>query len=673
MDQSRKYTSIITVLISLILFGMSCGVGNKIRSGEQAFERKQFAIAVDLLTQEYDATRSRQDQARKAYLLGRSYMMIGETNEAVKWLQDGYDKGYGPEVTQALAYGYKKMGNYKAAIGKFEDLKRQVSGRDQEINREISVCKQIALWSPDEKYTYKTKLIKASSPDMDYSATIFEDDFLVFTSDRQESTGGEVYNWSGGYHSDLYIVGKNSSSPQRFDALLNSEHNEGAACFSTDDNEIYFTRCFSEQDDIDAFCKIMYSERYTGVWTEPVELNFTVPGFNYGQPTLIEKDSVLIFSSTLEGSIGKHDLFYTEKIPTEEGGHYWAEPAPMPASINTQGDELFPVGDGDTLYFSSDYLPGYGGLDIFKTYLRPNGSWSPPENMLKPINSSEDDYSFVVDRAALLRGSTVEKGFFTSSRKGYGLDDIYQYDKIANEPPTDTVVADPALDKSKYILTLAIKTRTQKLADATDPNSEKLGYEPLAKVSVLLSDGKSQKTLTSDDKGIILVPVEEGIVYTLKGSKSGYFNASTRVNTKNITYPTDKFSITFNAALTLDKIYYNQEIVLDNIYYDFNKWNIREDAKPVLDTLSMLLKDNPQISIELSSHTDCRGDDEYNMILSQKRAQAAVDYIITRGIRPRTINAKGYGETSFVNNCDCDNCSDEDHQQNRRTSFRILE
>lgn len=649
----------------------SCALGGKIKNGQMAYDRKQYSVATELLIKEYDDTRNKSDQAHKAYLLGKSYTYMGETAEAVSWLQISFDKGYGPQVTKALAIAYKKTGNYKAAAKKYEQLKTQVTGRDQEINREIAVLQQISQWEEDKQFLYEVEIVRSSGPDMDYAAAIFEDEFLVFTSDRKESTGGDLYKWTGGYHSDLYIVPKTSSKPRKFDAIFNSEHNEGAACFSRDFNEIYFTRCYSDKDDVDAYCRIMYSERYTGIWSEPIELPFGLVGHNCGQPALIEQDSVLVFSADLPGSIGGHDLFYSVKEVTPEGLTRWSEPAAMPRSINTQGEEMFPVGDGDTLYFSSDYLAGLGGLDIFKTYLQSNGQWSTPQNIKAPVNSPEDDYSFVVDRSARLRGQTVEKGYFTSARKGYGYDDLYSYEKSRRAVVVDTVGDDPD-DKDKYLITLAIQTRTPTYNDPTDPNSGSAGLQRLGQVKLVISDGLTEQEVVTDEKGLLILEAALDRSYKIVGSKRDYLNDEEVVSTKSLDFKKGELSKTINVALDLPKIYYNQEIVLEKIYYDFNKSNIRDDAKVVLDTLAQLLAANPQIQIELSSHTDCRGDNEYNMILSQKRAQSAVDYLLTKGISGSTVVAKGYGKTLPFIECDCAVCTEEEHQRNRRTSFKIL-
>jgi len=658
-------------ILALCLGG--CLLTTKIKNGEMAYNRKQYSVAVEMLAEEYDNTRNGAERARKAYLIGKSYGLMGQTQESLSWLQRADQSGYGNEASLALAYTYKKMGNYKAAIGQFEKLKQNVKGREQEITREINVCRQVLTWKPDDRYAYDIDRIRANSQDADYAPVLFEDGFMIFTSDRPGGTGEDIYKWTGAYHSDLYIVNKKGGSPRRFDAMINSKHNDGAACFSADYSDLYFTRCYSEAEDKDAHCKIMYSTQLDGVWTEPMPLPFVSDEYNYGQPALIENDSVMVFSANLPESIGGKDLFYAEKIPTADSSYYWSEPAPMPSSINTQGDELFAVGNGDTLYFSSDFHAGYGGLDIFKTYVDASGRWAKPENMMTPINSAEDDYSYVIDREATLRAPAIQTGYFCSSRKGLGFEDIYRWSKRRVTPPQDTTTIDPPTDLSKYIINLVVSSTTTKYEVADDPNSAVVGKEALPSVEVVITDGQGQAVLTTDGSGRAIMEVDPDKQYQIRASKAGYLNSSTAFSTVDLSYPDDELSITINVNVNLEKIYYNKEIVLDNIYYDFNKWNIRDDAKPTLDTLAILLQDNPQIAIELSSHTDCRGYDDYNMILSQKRAQSVVDYLNTRSIPISQVTPRGYGETQPNISCECDDCTEDQHQKNRRTSFKILQ
>jgi len=161
--------------------------------------------------------------------------------------------------------------------------------------------------------------------------------------------------------------------------------------------------------------------------------------------------------------------------------------------------------------------------------------------------------------------------------------------------------------------------------------------------------------------------------YRIKASKIGYLNDFVNVSTKDLKIKKGELSKTINVELVLNKIFSNMEITLENIYYNFNKSDIREDAKPTLDSLSQLLINNPQIEVQLASHTDCRGDEQYNQILSQKRAESAVAYIVSKGVDNRRMQAKGFGKNALAINCNCDDCTEEQHQVNRRTTFKILE
>lgn len=657
----------------LLVFVTSCGFGKKVKTGEMAYERKQYAVAVEMLSQEYQKSDNTRLRARHAYLLGMSYVYLEENRLAINWLEKSVDKGYGNEALLAIAKEYKKSGDYQSAIEAYEKLKLN-SNSSRQIDREIYVLREVASWSKDSDQDIEVEPINENSGYSEYSPVVLDKNFLVFTSDNGESTGGDSYKWTGNKHTDLFVMLKNGSDVKRFDAGINTEMNEGTACFTRDGLDMVFVRCFVD-DDSDGFCKLMHSERSTGVWSEPKELPFMESGINYGQPTFIEGDSVLVFSAEMVDGVGGHDLYYVERVFDEEGNFEWAEPYIFPQTINSAGNEMFPSGDGDTLYFSSDYFAGLGGLDIFKTWLQPNGEWAPPQNLRKPINSSFDDFGLVIDYHANLRGKVVQKGFFTSSRKGFGKEDIYEFERRQSMiPPVEEVTeVDTTEEEIVVDVYLAGKTKEVSFENPEDPNSAELGKVALAECYIVIDDGEKQQKIYSDENGQFIAQLEMDKTYTVKASKIGYLNDIKSVSTVNLTVPKGNLSTTINIELILAKIYSNVEITLDNIYYNFNKWNIRNDAKPTLDSLSTILMNNPQIKIQLSSHTDCRADDEYNQILSQKRADSAVNYIVSKGVPRSKLVAKGYGESALAVNCNCDDCTEEEHQINRRTTFKILE
>jgi len=219
---------------------------------------------------------------------------------------------------------------------------------------------------------------------------------------------------------------------------------------------------------------------------------------------------------------------------------------------------------------------------------------------------------------------------------------------------------------------LAGKVTTDQYEDVSDPNSPIIGLSTLSDARVEFSGDLTLDRRSGKD-GLFIEELDNGKSYTIKASKPGYLSKTIKVSTAGLNLDPDEKSYTINVEIKLNKIFYDQEIILKEIYYDYNKWAILDTAKPTLDRLSTLLRDNPQIRIQLSSHTDCRGDDDYNAELSQKRAQSAVLYLVDRGIPFGRLQAQGYGESQLAVDCDCETeCTEEQHQENRRTTFKIL-
>lgn len=657
-------------LLFLICIVASCSFGKKVKDGKTAYELKQYAVAVEMLLGEFEGADNRRQSAELAYYLGMSYHFLEETELSTKWLATAVERDYGSDASINLARAYKKQGEYSAAIKTYEGL-REKSSNTRLIDREIYVLKEVAKWSEQEGSDVSVELMNESSGYSEYAPALLDDNFLVFTSDQSGASGSDTYTWTGNKHTDLFVMLKSGSDIRRFDAGINTDANEGTAAFTTDGLELIFTRCQATEDE-DGYCKLMYSERFSGIWTEPTALPMMQEGVNYGQPTFIEGDSVLVFSAEITDGAGGHDLYYSERYINSDGSVGWGDAYIFPQTINSIGNEMFPVGDGDTLYFSSDYFAGLGGLDIFKTWLMPNGQWAPPQNLRAPINSSFDDFGYVVDNTVQLRDKEVQKGYFSSSRSGYGKEDLYRFTKRSNVVPVpqDTAINEKPIEIEIY---LAGKTKEINFEDKANPNSLKLGKDDLADCYITISDGNVEENIYSDDKGRFYVELQKEKNYRIKASKLGYLNDFVSVSTSNLKADKGALSTTINVELVLNKIYSNVEITLENIYYNFNKSDIRDDAKPTLDSLAQILVNNPQIDIQLSSHTDCRGDDEYNSILSQKRAESAVNYIGSRGVPSYRMIAKGFGELQPAIACDCDDCSETDHQTNRRTTFKILE
>ena len=351
----------------------------------------------------------------------------------------------------------------------------------------------------------------------------------------------------------------------------------------------------------------------------------------------------------------------------------------MPPYLNSIGNERFPTWQNDTLFYSSDYLPGLGGLDIFKTTLNPDNSWTNPVNIGKPFNSAEDDYSYIIAPKSSLEYDVKAKVYFTTTRSLIGGDDIYvgvrhktARDYELEEAQKDTIVevAEVDIDKT-FFLQVTIKEKL--FAAANNPNSFVVGDRVVSEASIKFSSEERNDIFRSNESGQILLPIDTGSVYTFLAGKEGYLNKGVEYRITEAWTDLDDGQV-FNLDIEIEKIFEGVEIVLENIYYDFNESFIRDDAKPSLDYLVKILQDNPALNIQLSSHTDCRGDGDYNQQLSQRRAQAAVDYIDGQtAVGANQLSSVGYGESLPEIDCQiCDECSEDEHQINRRTTFKIL-
>jgi len=437
---SRVKIHIKSLLFFGVLIGLcACTFTKKIKTGEAAIDRKQYRVAIDFLEEEFRAARSKEVSARKAYLLGECYTKVNEIDNATKWYDEAVRLDYGPKAYWSLANSFKQKGAYKKAIGLYR-LAGEEGFPSDEVSREMRICKQAMVWDgEDVDELYAINPIDANSMYADYGPSFYEGGYIVFASDRIIDPSQASYNWTGKAFHDLYIVQKNGGEPLLFDNFLNTVHNEANATFNKTFDEIYFTRCFSSEGP--AFCKIMHSIKENGRWTEAKEAIPMESGFNYMHPALIENDSVMIFSSTLTGGEGAYDLFYS--VLEEDG---WSNPEPMPARLNTMGNESFPTVDGDTLYYSSDYLPGLGGMDIFMTTVDSKGEWSKPVNLKKPINSGADDYGLIIDRSANSQGRYEFTGYFTSSRLAADSDNIFKLTKLLKK------LQQSLRNKLKYIL-----------------------------------------------------------------------------------------------------------------------------------------------------------------------------------------------------------------------------
>ncbi len=658
-----RLTSILLLLCCLT----ACTYTAKITDGATAVDRKQYDVAVSMLQREYKKAKTRKAKGEIALNLGKALVETSDDEAAIGWYQKAYDNNAGPEALREKAAALKRLERYEEAIQVYTDAGFEI-GSKYEFRKDISGAEIAQKWQ-EEAAAGKERAFTVSPADFnsrqaDYAPVAFEER-LVFTSDRSAAAGDETFNWTGRGFTDLFTTDlEGGTSVEAFDDRLNTTDHEGTPTFSADGKEMIFTRCTAPGQRQDAYCGLYRAERAGKGWGAPTLLSFVKPGANYMHPALSANGQRLFFSALLEDGWGGYDIYVADR---QEDGT-WGDPILMNRAINTQGNEQFPSIDADTLYFSSDGLEGMGGLDIFRTWPTNNGRYAAPKNLKMPVNSGADDFAFSVVRR---QGSGLDQtttGYFSSSRPGgAGSDDIYVYtQKVLPPPPID-----PTPIEYKNVLDVTVVEKIYE--DPSNNRSRILGVKPVANATIIASIGDQSRTVNTDDEGRLSLVLVDDQNYQFRAEREEYLADEGIFSSRNLPKDPDAPEQRYELELELEKIFRNQEIVLKNIYYDFDKSFIRKDAQPTLNNLTALLERNPSIRIELGSHTDCVGKPSYNQQLSQARAQAAVNYLVEQGVDAARLEAKGYGEESPIATCICERCTDEQRQENRRTTFRILE
>lgn len=647
--------SVIQIVVLFLMFPfMLQAQKQKTERAYSAYEAGSYFEAIDLFKDVYSKTREKQLKSDMVFMVSECYRLMNDPKNAEIWYKKAVKSAYPkPEAQYWLAESIKKNGRYQQAIEEFRKYRQLVPG-DPRTEQEIRSCELAIQWL-DSPEAYNVEELKdINSKDSDFSPAFARDDdgLLWFTSSRDDAHGNKEHGATGQNFADIFetrLDKKNKwSTPVPVD-YLNSEFEEGTPSFTADYSELFFTRCEAGKREKKG-CEIMNSQREGTRWSDPVKIDLLPDTLVAAHPSISPDGMTLYFVSDMPGGFGGKDIYRTTR---RSMGSSWSKPENLGPDINTRGDELFPyIRDNGTLYFASDGQIGMGGLDIFRAVPQAGDRWL-VENMKPPINSSSDDFGITFEKGA-------EKGLFSSTRKGRGNDDLYYFEM----PPL------------LFNITGLVK-------------DEKSG-QPVsgALVQLIASDGANLQTETGT-AGDFRFSLRPEVDYIFLASKEGYLNGKEKETTRG----QDK-SRDFMSTILVTPI--DRPIELPNIFYDFGKWDLRPESMVSLDKLVETLNDNPNVTIELMSHTDSRDTEEYNMELSQKRAQSVVDYLIEKGISRDRLTAKGYGETSpkvvdatilkdapflregttlteqYINSLANDEQKEIAHQINRRTEFRVL-
>ncbi|RKQ49254.1 WD40 repeat protein [Roseivirga pacifica] len=506
----------------------------------------------------------------------------------------------------------------------------------------------VAIWvkGQEEKYTIVNLDINTASSD--FGATKLGDSLVVFASAQGKQKRRKLKrSINQTPFLDLYVgvlSGQQVVNDEMFSDKLSTTFNEASVTFANDFKTIYFTRnnesnSHKAKADAEGYSNLKIykaSKDEDGKWGNVMSMPFNSDDYSSGLPALSPDGKKLFFVSDMPGSIGGTDIYYVEILDEDQ----YSQPINVGFNVNTAMKEMFPfVGKDNTLYYSSDRPGGYGGLDIYVAKLEETGFYGVPKKLDYPFNSGNDDFAYFYDDEAKM-------GFFSSNRDGgKGSDDIYAFFK----------------EECKQTLVGYVR------------NEESLEVIPDAMVYLYTADSVLLDSMNVGTEARYDFKVDCNAEFFLTSEKELYVGGYQPVTTTEVYNETVSYDL-FMCPLAIEK---EGKIVLmiGPIYFDFNKYNIREslDGKEEMDRIVEIMREYPEMVVEVSSYTDSRGTDEYNIELSQERAQSTVDYIVKQGIDPNRIYGKGYGESNPVNGCVNDVwCSEADHQKNRRTEFVIV-
>ena len=651
---------IISCIVTTAVLLMACGADTAVKKGDKFYALGEYFDAAEQYKKAYaqTPTKDRKLRGERAMKMADCYRRINQTQRAVAAYNNAVRYKQQDSLTQFfLGQLLMKNGDYKNAEKAFQVAIDSLSGTDIPfllLAREgaIAARQAPALKLKDSKYTVKREDL-FNSRRADFSPMLCGDDYdqLYFTSTRNQAQGDELSGITGTKYADIFFAQKDDKGkwgkPQTIDSELNSAFDEGVCSFSPDNRTMYLTQCKTDPS-YPRFATISTSQRSDASWGKATELTISRDTLStFAHPAVSPDGRWLYFVSDMPGGQGGYDIWRAELLQSGVGV---VENVGTP--VNTPGDELFPTfrPNGD-LYFSSNGHPGFGGLDIF--IAKPTDTGWQMEHPGFPLNSQGDDFGMTFE-------GLHNRGYFSSNRgDARGWDHIYSF------------------EKSEVLVT--VKGWVYEMD----------GYElPAGQVYMVGNDGTNLKLSVKGD-GSFTQEIQTGVDYVLLGTCKGFLNhkEELRVDTATVS---NEYVLQFPLANI------SAPVLIENIFYDFDKATLRPESATALDELVKLLNENPNVTIELSAHTDNRGSAQYNERLSQRRAESVVNYLISHGIAADRLTPKGYGEDkpktikrkvaerytflkegdvldeAFIGALKDPAQQDSCHQLNRRTEFIVL-
>lgn len=589
----------------LILILSSCSARKYYNSGDKSYEIGEYFQSIEQYRKAYRSQKLSNEKGQIAFRIGECYYRLSDFGKATVWYKNAIKRKFdNPDCMLHYADCLRATQKYEDAMVWYQTY-LAVKPDDEGAKNGIESCKIAKSWL-DKPSRYIVNPVKElNSRYSDYCPAFVggRDNEIIFTSTRETSTGRRTSSITGTRNADLFtssfeIQKQKWEKPKLLEEnhVIDTPNEDGAATLSGNGDLMIFTRCQYDKTK-DEGAQLFSTNQSRGEWSDPTLLELVGDSLIAAHPSLSADGTKLYFVSDRPGGYGGKDIW----VATESGGTF-LDPKNLGPEINTPGDEMFPfIRDNGELYFSSNYWPGLGGLDIFKAVPDDKGHWK-VENMKAPINSPGDDFGI-----SFIKGET-DKGLFSSNRKGSRSDDIYSF---YLPPKVFNAFGD------------VYNQETNQKIDG-------------AMIRIIGTDGTNLKMRA--DGGHFQYKLKPETEYVIAAFKDGYLNDKGRLTTVGLQDSKD-FNFTFKLAPT------DQPIKINNINYTTGSYQITEESKVALDSLVQLLNLNPTVKIELMSHTDFVGSDQFNSDLSQRRAQSVVDYLISKGISPQRLVAKGYGET----------------------------
>lgn len=600
-----SYLYIAAACMAALLFLPGCKSA-KLSDANEAFDRGEYFDAQKIYRKVYNRLTKREDRPLRgevAFKLGQCYTKLNRAPQAAAAYQNALRYEY-PDSSAYLYLGkaLQADGKYGPAIDAYTNY-LEYQPDDLLTKEALKGCRMAIAAKQKPKTRYVVKNAKIFNSRRADFAPMYLDksyDQIFFTSTNEKVTGDKKSEITGMKKGDIYFSKKNErgqwQQPEPVEGELNSDADEGIVSFTPDGQTMYLTKA-RRSETSSTSVEIYTSRRSDATWSAPQKYEITADTLSaVGHPAVSADGRYLYFCSDMPGGYGGLDIWrvnLNDRVGSLEN---------MGPQINTPGNESFPYSRTDSLlYFASDGHPGFGGLDIFKAKLNTTGEYWSVENMGQPVNSAGDDFGITFGPG--------ETGYFSSNRgDARGYDHIFSFEL----PDIHITISGWVLDKDEEPV-------------------------PNAIIRIVGDDGSNQKEMARDD-GSFKFNLDRGVKYVMKAGAPGYLNVKQEFESDSAEEDAD-YGIDFILAAI------NKPQVVENIFYDFDKATLRPESKSALDEMVVMLNENPNVTIEMGAHTDRKGSDEYNIRLSDRRAQSVVDYLIGAGIDAGRLSPKGYGES----------------------------